>query len=873
MTKRKNDGRTSDLELRWLTNTYGEQWEHWRQLGSEWLKNQDQGLAHKLSAVSLLMEVYFIKTCPWVADVHSFFTGKNGWVATTDEFKKSILMHTNHTENHTTLRQINYSIPFINWVLDNHFYSTCDNGDKISFYRNPLEATRFKSIHSESVYNPLPYRYICDLRHIICPISDGHFSDWKWAHIQTGNTKRHGQWFEVNEDKIDKTDPDCVWRTKIVLRKIKGTSYQKVKIYQIWSPVAAMVLFLKLILPLRTYQVRMLDSGEADEKRYENGKWIKNNNHNFMIKGLKKGVFRQHKDNATGTSSTGLYINTNKTADRNKDEIERGYSIPWQNEFALYWLEKLRNWQEKYNPIEKPTDCRTLLVKHTKHKKSDNYLSSMGHISFLMRDASASLTEDKIKPIIEAPIQKLWYKLLKQLEDNTNASGDKLSDGSKLQFVHQYPDSIHHAQRTKTFFPLHSLRVSLITSYVMDAKLPLPVVSKLLAGHSRLIMTIYYTKLTPSVVKEKMNEAQMRLEDKSQQSIRAFLKDSELRQIQSKTAYSSLESIGVALVNRNPIGWENRHLGLCLAGGNTVRSDELKTIAGCWNGGELIKTAQQSASRAYSPVAHGPENCPRCRWFITDARYLPALNSHLNFMSYKAHEAANLSVKIEGQIEVLEEEKYICETHRKPFTKHSELQKLQRRHEKQLVEADEYTKDFLATFKLIKRLVEIEKERIEGDTKNKLVAVGYEDDIKIGFIETQSELFQLSLLCKDAEVYPEMLDDVKKTPVIERTTQHLSRIMMKKGYMPQLLMMDNEQQMIAANAMMREMAFLASPDNEIKGYQIAANYLEMEEYLKDSRLLDSGLLALEREENQPLVGISMKALLKSIDGGGLTDAN
>lgn len=110
--------------------------------------------------------------------------------------------------------------------------------------------------------------------------------------------------------------------------------------------------------------------------------------------------------------------------------------------------------------------------------------------------------------------------------------------------------------------------------------------------------------------------------------------------------------------------------------------------------------------------------------------------------------------------------------------------------------------------------------------------MGSEHDIKLGFIETQSELFQLSLLCKDAEVYPEMLDDIKKTPVIERTTQHLSRIMMKKGYMPQLLMMDNEQQMIAANAMMREMAFLANPDNEIEGYQIAANYLEMEEYLK-----------------------------------------
>ncbi|WP_223934095.1 VPA1269 family protein, partial [Aeromonas caviae] len=36
---------------------------------------------------------------------------------------------------------------------------------------------------------------------------------------------------------------------------------QKVTLHQIWSPVKAMVIFMKLHLPLRTYQVSMLDSG------------------------------------------------------------------------------------------------------------------------------------------------------------------------------------------------------------------------------------------------------------------------------------------------------------------------------------------------------------------------------------------------------------------------------------------------------------------------------------------------------------------------------------------------------------------------------------------------------------------------------------
>lgn len=592
-------------------------------------------------------------------------------------------------------------------------------------------------------------------------------------------------------------------------------------------------------MPLRTYQVRILDSGEADTLRYENGCWIKNP-HAFALNHYSKGVFRQFKDNATGIESTGLYISTNKTADQNKDEFERGYEIPWQNEDVLYWLEKLRNWQEKYNPINRPTDCLTLKPKHTAGTKSKAYLSAMGHNCFLFREASAKDKDDRTKPIIESPITTLWYKLLHQLEAKLFTSGDTLSDGTALRLVHDYGEE-KHLRKTKTEFPLHSLRVSLITCYVSDAKLPLPVVSKLLAGHSRIIMTLYYTKLTPAVMKDKMTEAESRINDKSKESIRLFLKDAEMRQIKCKMAYHDGQAIEAALVNRNPLGWEKRHHGLCLAGGNTVFSDECKSIAGRWNGGGLLKDSINPFGRTYSSVPHGPENCVRCRWFITDACYLPALNAHLNFMSYKAHEAANLAVKVEGDIDKMEERKYKAECDGKPFTQHNELQALQRRYEKQLVEADEYTKDWVATFNLIHRLIEIEQDRTKNDTTNKLVAVGSESDIKIGFMETDSELLQLALLCEDAEFYPDILDDVKKTPVIQNRTQHLSQIMLRKGFMPQLLMLDQEQQLIAANAMMRQMALQANPTDKLDGYKQVVNYLELGHFMKENKLLENGI--------------------------------
>ena len=855
ITKRKkHDGRTYDLTLQWLVINHSQKWETWRQLAEEWITVQDTAVRKKLSALCNFFDIYLVGLVPFTSDVISLFVGKNGWQASTDEFKRIVLETTNKGNNANTTNILNHVTQFLDWVVDTHFSQKDDYGKLVRLHTNPFKKVKSKFSNTETVYNSLPYRYICDLRHILCPQLRGNFSDWLWAQQQSGQGAiQSGNWFEVDENLIDKNDKDCVWRSKNITR-----SGKRITIYQIWSPVASMILFIKLHLPLRTYQVRMLDSGEADTLRYENGNWIKNSQA-FALNHYCKGVFRQFKDNATGLESTGLYICTNKTADQNKDEFERGYEIPWENKDVLYWLEKLRNWQAKYNPIYKPTDCLTLEAKHTNNTTSKAYLSAMGHSCFLFRDASAREKEDKIKPIIETPIHTLWYKLLLQLENNLLASDNTLSNGTALRLVHDY-GADHKGSKVKTEFPLHSLRVSLITCYIIDAKLPLPVVSKLLAGHSRIIMTVYYTKLSPTVMKDKMIEAENLLDDKSKECVRTFLKDAEVRQIKCKMAYNDDQAIEAALVNRNPLGWENRHHGLCLAGGNTVRSDECKTVAGCWNGGVLLRNSELVFNRIYGSVPHGSENCVRCRWFITDARYLPALNAHLNFMSYKAHEAANLAVKLEGEIEKMDERKYEAEYEGKPFTQHNGLQALQRRYEKQLVEADEYTKDWIATFNLIRRIIEIEQDRIESDTTNKLVAVGSESDIKVGFMETNSELLQLALLCEDAEFYPDMLDDLKKTPVIQDRIQNLSRIMMRNGYQSHLLMLDQELQLIAVNAMIRQMALQANPINKFEGYKQVVNYLELGQFMQDSELLDSGIKALENPKNQTVLRLSNHGL-------------
>lgn len=869
--KRIRDGRSSDLTFSWMLTTLGAEWNKWQELAAEWMETQTTGIKQKQEAMSRFFESYLAEYAPYaIGNMDLFFKGHQGHKCSSEELEKTI--RNNVVASSNIQKGVNYPCEFIDFVIEKVFSEKDDYGKLVPLVANPLSKIKVQASAIETVRNPLPYRYILDLRQILCPLPDKaeltvieqnlkddktllpayhyrHFKHWTWAQQQTGQGNNGGDWFDVEQELIDETDPDCVWRTKEVTRHIKGKGFKKITIHQIWSPVKAMVIFMKLHLPLRTYQVRMLDSGEADTWRYEQGQWVLNTQHNFALGSEKrpfgKGIFRRIHDTMTGLYSTGLYINTNKTADQNKDELERGYIIPWQNEEVLYWLEKLRNWQEKYNPIAKPSECTTLQKKHTHDKKSDKQLESMGEIAFLFRDASAK-GEDKYKPMVFGGIPAFWYQLLLTLENQLAEQGNTLDNGDRLKLVVDYPEGTPKGTMFATLFPLHSLRVSLITAYTMDTRLPLPVISKLLAGHTRLLMTIYYNKITPSVMAEKMSEAHGELDAKSKQSVRNFLKDASMEQIQCKMAYHNDDSIQSALVNRNPIGWEERSCGLCLVGGNTVKSDEVGTLGGCWNGGELIGDVKAAAYRVYVSVPHGPENCIRCRWFITEARYLPALNAHFNQLSYKAHQAANLSVEIEGELEALKDEQFFCEEQGKPFIKHDELQVLQRRYEKQQVEANEYAKDWIACFKLIQKIIHVEEARNEDDTKDKLIAVGSEQDVShaLKFIETDSELLHLSLICEDAEFYPDLQDELRKTPAIEKRSRQLSRVLMKKGFEPIFMEMDDKQQLIAANAMLRQMAKIADPDDKLEGYRKVASYIEAGEYLTNNKLFSEGINAL-----------------------------
>ena len=104
-------------------------------------------------------------------------------------------------------------------------------------------------------------------------------------------------------------------------------------------------------------------------------------------------------------------------------------------------------------------------------------------------------------PITDTFLNSLWLLLMTQLEADVYRQGHRLTEESKVRFID--PTSSR-----KTLFPLHSLRVSLITCYTIDGEIPTPVLSKLLVCHSRLIMTMHYTRVSPVAMANKMQEAE-----------------------------------------------------------------------------------------------------------------------------------------------------------------------------------------------------------------------------------------------------------------------------------------------------------------------------------------------------------------------------
>jgi len=742
-----------DPELLILTEL-NPQLENWRKYAVDWLASLTANLGGAQTAVRQLIVDYIVgQRLP--SDPSVMLSIEWQQQNTLPSYYETALgtMGAKHA-----IPQFAKAVEFIDYVLETHYSAEDDygrrsvSGDYHNFLRdqindNPRDAGR----RTHSNKDVLPSRYLRYLRDLIFPDGSRHFGDLAWARDAVAS-----DWFEVHPDVIDKQDPDCVWRERMTYGKEgKKQGPKRHKIYEIWSPVRTIALMLKLELPLRTYQVRMLDSGEADTWRYEGsvlemdsrrgwtyraGEFKKNANSfgsSFLKNERHAGVFRRMPDAISGKVFAGLYINTNKTQDRGKDHWDRGYVVPWQHGKVLYWCERLRNWQEKYNPVNDLVPC-TVLPEKVFGKKSDVQKQQMGSMCFLFRDPVGGV--ETAWPITDDKLGVLWAKMLQELESICSAKGHRAMDDTPLRFV-----SLDRHSVATPFYPLHSLRVSLITHLASEGGVEMHILSECIAGHARILMTLYYKKSGVVYVSEAMDAASERLSNETveQQNWVRWMKEASVRQLEVNAATVDL-SVLQAVKDAFSQGGSRllrTNLGLCAKGGME-----------CDNGGIIVD--EDTGAVTYGAVPGYPQqkNCVRCRWFLTGPAFLQALVHHWNLLHFNLGDSGHRYLEMSTEIAELESAMLDCQRLKVPFEYEARLENL--RHSLAVIYDgnEKLAADSLATMKLIVRCKHIIDMAKEPNAEVVLVAVGGMDEVAINVREC-NELEQVLTTALGSTIY------------------------------------------------------------------------------------------------------------------------
>lgn len=769
--------KTSDLSFAHLLRL-DPKLEDWRSLAAEWMKDQKTAVAALRHALDRFL-IHYIHGQNLERNYGRFLLRE------TEKPDFAPVLVSSKRRGAQTLRRSdvetnNAIADFLDWVLATKLGDPETGAWDTSRFHNPIPRLTQSGVatNTQSDKASLSIRYIRELRGMLA--EGRNFRDWKWAQQAMQAGRSGGDWFVIDPKLIDPQDPDCVARQRTATPYEMNTKGYPAEVWELWSPVRAVALYLKLEMPLRTFQVRMLDSGEADTWRYVHapggGGFVLN--HGPLATGSEKrpyqrGVFHR----SSNEKEAGFYINTNKTADIHKPEHEKGYVIPWANDEVLYWLEKLRNWQERYNPIAAPTPWTELGHKHFgRTPPHPEVLAQRGSACFLFRDPTDG---DGTKPLDKWSLTPLWYKLLAALEQRCVARGEALEDGTPLRFV--APESF-----SVTLFPLHALRVSLISYFVLDLKLPIAVVSKMIAGHATIIMTLYYTKFGKAYMREVLSEAEKNELEAEQANHRRFLQDANFEQVAQRFAYVSEDAVQAAIQSMSAAAFVFDDKGICPNGATL-----------CDMGGE--KLSESRVLNDYAPVPGFPQerNCVCCRFFLTGPAFLPGLIAHFNTVSEKTHRQSDRYGVLQDKLTDLEDQQRETERDDQPFLRVRELDQLNKYVEAEALILNKYVNDLQATNHLIQRSIEIAEDKTTDGVK--LVAKGSMSDLKVGFIESQSVLHQLEVVCENAVIYPEI--DAGFATV--RRSQMLDAMLRYNSMDPVFIYLDPQEQLLVGNAVMQ----------------------------------------------------------------------
>jgi len=907
--------RKADKTFSWIAREIP-QLRAWQPLACDYVAQLKSNVSNATSGIALFVNSFLANAgrtgtpaaglSPAVARDPSRFMNRNSGVP--DTYKSS-----SSTDQH-----IGAAVDFLDWILLNRFSEPDGRGGFITPYEfdNPLtrsEKNAGSRRSTETHRTAMPYAWVQSLRRILA--QGENFNQWSWARqAQTSIMGRGADWFEVDESIIDPNDPDCVFRQRTTGANEPGSTRT---FYEMWSPVRWVVILVKLTTALRTMQVRVLDSGESDEWRFDIRSWathsspwilngISESNEKLAASlalrlaahGKRRTSSDKHEGWANGAlrrvtavsealgqySDTVIYVNTNKTADAKLEGAAKGFDVPlplepcpvhvdqagqlrrpafaspreehqWLDSLSRnvhYWLAKLRDWQEKYNPIERRTSWHELDKAARVTTKASEQFEMYRETCFLFREPSLKTGKfaDPSLPVPNGVVDRAWWELCKELQNQFAASGKTNLDGSTIRLVVDDSGNIS----STCIFDLHSIRVSLITALVVEGKIPVEVVQKLV-GHSRILMTIYYTKINTEQMREELRRGLERMDGLRHESKASFLRNASIEQLRERAAFNDEDSVLRALgisteatpgATRSASGWLEMAFGICPVGGNATQIAENRSLPGCFNGGPLLKTGRKDGRYdTYGAVEGGARNCPNCRWFVTGPSYLFGLVAKFNNTAFYLDEAKKLAMVDAKNVSDLTEKIYESEREGAADALlgglRRQLEVAEHRAESSSTRLMDLATTLGNTHRLINRCIAILRAEPLDQRANALVLSGGEAEWTAVMSETDSELLQLSIVAQDSEVYPEL--DAGKA--ILRRSQIIDRKLMKDGLAPLFMTLSEEDQQRAGNALMKRMGQLLSPDRPAVGFLKAVKLIESTAPLADHLGLNKA--AMEEE--------------------------
>jgi hypothetical protein len=407
---------------------------------------------------------------------------------------------------------------------------------------------------------------------------------------------------------------------------------------------------------------------------------------------------------------------------------------------------------------------------------------------------------------------------------------------------------------TTTYFPLHSLRVSLITALALDGKVPLETMYRIV-GHSRLVMTLYYIKPGTRYTLDLLSEAAKRMEAQKEQSLLRFLQDTEYEQLLKDAICNDRSSLAAVIPRhpaaRNAAGWMPLHIGICLAGGNNSEVSGNHSLNGCHDGGPGI--VRRGEKMRHGPVPGGSRNCVRCRWFVTEPKHLVALAGHYDTLSWHCDEAKRAASDREDELKVLKRQRADAEDVGQPFSKYPALVRAEVLFEKAMKKFSDYAQDVSTCRDFILRCIAAHNQGQDG--MQQLVPFGDGGELKAALEATDSELLQISGVCQNAEIFPE--EDTGNA--VYRQADFLDATLMREKKPAVFLLMNEKEKLVATNAYLRNLAVQMNPENPWLGKRDVITLIDAKKSLSEHFGMDITNLLPESAKNVPCSGPAQPA--------------